>query len=67
MKLEQEANAHINKKRNIFKRDFNNLIKSLRNSLKDNLHSTSDLDNALLHLVEAELWTQRSVELWGIK
>ena len=32
-----------------------------------NLNNTIELENALLHLVEVELWSQRSVEVWGIK
>ena len=67
MKLQQEANAHINRKRNKFKKEINELIVPLRTALKDNLYSTSDLDNALLHLIEAEMWIRRSVERSGIK
>ena len=67
MKLQQEANAHINKKQNKFKKEFQELATPLRTLLKNNLNNTIELENALLHLVEVELWTQRSVEVWGIK
>ena len=67
MKLQQEANAHVNRKRNKFKKEINELIVPLRTALKDNLYSTPDLDNALLHLIEAEMWIRRSVERSGIK
>ena len=67
MKLQQEANAHINKKQNKFNRSFKELATPLRTLLKDNLNNTIELENALLHLVEVELWTQRSVEVWGTK
>ena len=67
MKLQQEANAHVNRKRNKFKKEINELIVPLRTALKDNLYSTPDLDNALLHLIEAEMWIRRSAERSGIK
>jgi len=67
MKLQQEANAHINKKRNKFKNDFNGLMRPLRVLLEDSLHDREELDNALMHLIEAEMWAKRSVELSGIK
>ena len=67
MKLQQEANAHINRHRNKFKKEFQELATPLRTLLKNNLNNTIELENALLHLVEVELWTQRSVEVWGIK
>ena len=67
MKLQQEANAHIDKKRSKFRNDFNSLMRPLRVLLKDNLHNKVELDNALLHLIEAEMWARRSVELNGIK
>jgi hypothetical protein len=35
--------------------------------LQENLHNKVELDNALLHLVETELWAKRSVEMHGIK
>ena len=67
MRLQQEANAHINKKYNRFKNEFNGLMKPLRALLKDNLHDRPELENALLHLMETELWARRSVEVHGIK
>jgi hypothetical protein len=67
MKLQQEANAHIDKKYNRFKNEFNSLMRPLRVFLKDNLHNEVELENALLHLIETELWARRSVELHGIK
>jgi len=67
MKLQEEANAHINKKYNRFKNEFNELIKPLRALLKDNLHDKPELENALLHLIETELWAKRSVEVHGVK
>jgi hypothetical protein len=67
MKLQEEANAHINKKYNRFKNEFNGLMRPLRVLLKDNLHNAVELDNALLHLIEAEMWARRSVEVHGIK
>ena len=67
MRLEHEANAHINKKQNKFKKEFHELINPLRTLLKDNLNNTIELDNSLLHLLEVELWAQRSVEIWGVK
>tara|TARA_R110002020_G_scaffold177104_2_gene369866 strand:+ start:337 stop:543 length:207 start_codon:yes stop_codon:yes gene_type:complete len=67
MKLQQEANAHINKKRNKFKNEFNGLMRPLRVLLTDSLHNREELENALMHLVEAEMWARRSVELSGIK
>ncbi len=67
MKLQQEANAHIDKKYNRFKNEFNSLMRPLRVLLKDNLHNEVELENALLHLIETELWARRSVEVHGIK
>ena len=67
MRLQQEANAHINKKYNRFKNEFNGLMRPLRVLLKDNLHNARELDNALLHLIEAEMWARRSVEVHGVK
>ena len=67
MRLQQEANAHINKKYNRFKNEFNGLMRPLRVLLKDNLHNAAELDNALLHLIEAEMWARRSVEVHGVK
>jgi hypothetical protein len=67
MKLQEEANAHINKKYNRFKNEFNGLMRPLRVLLKDNLHNAVELDNALLHLIEAEMWARRSVEVHGVK
>ena len=67
MKLQQEANAHIDKKYNRFKNEFNGLMRPLRVLLKDNLHNAVELDNALLHLIEAEMWARRSVEVHGVK
>lgn len=67
MKLQQEANAHIDKKYNRFKNEFNSLMRPLRVFLKDNLHNEVELDNALLHLIEAEMWARRSVEVHGVK
>jgi len=67
MKLQQEANAHIDKKYNRFKNEFNSLMRPLRVFLKDNLHNEVELENALLHLIETELWARRSVEVHGIK
>ena len=67
MRLQQEANAHINKKYNKFKNEFNGLMRPLRVLLKDNLHNKVELDNALLHLIEAEMWARRSVEVHGVK
>ena len=55
MRLEHEANAHINKKQNKFKKEFHELINPLRTLLKDNLNNTIELDNSLLHLLEVEL------------
>ena len=67
MRLEHEANAHINRTRSKFKKEFQELINPLRTLLKDNLNNTIELDNCLLHLLEVELWAQRSVEVWGVK
>lgn len=67
MKLQQEANAHINKNRNRFTNEFNILMRPLRVLLKDKLHNAAELDNALLHLIEAEMWARRSVEVHGVK
>ena len=67
MKLQQEANAHIDKKYNRFKNEFNSLMRPLRVFLKDNLHNEVELENALLHLIETELWARRSVEVHGVK
>ena len=35
--------------------------------LEGSLHDREELDNALMHLIEAEMWAKRSVELSGIK
>ena len=67
MKLQQEATAHINRKRSKFQSEFNGLMKPLQKLLQENLHNKVELDNALLHLVETELWAKRSVEMHGIK
>ncbi len=67
MRLQQEANAHINRKRKKFQNEFNDLMKPLQKLLQDNLHTNLELENALLHLVETELWTKRCVEIHGIK
>jgi len=67
MKLQHEANAHINKKQNKFSKEFKELANPLRTLIKNSLNNTIELENALLHLVEVELWTQRSVEVWGVK
>jgi len=67
MKLQQEANEHINRKRSKFQNEFNGLMKPLQKLLQENLHNKVELDNALLHLVETELWAKRSVEMHGIK
>tara|TARA_R100000541_G_scaffold41004_1_gene48466 strand:+ start:1382 stop:1588 length:207 start_codon:yes stop_codon:yes gene_type:complete len=67
MKLQHEANAHINKKQNKFNKEFTACIKPLRDTLTLNLNNTAELENALEHLIEVELWTRRSVELWGVK
>ena len=46
---------------------FNKIMKPLKTLLTSELYETPEQANALLHLVEVELWAKRGVEIWGVK
>jgi hypothetical protein len=67
MKLQHEANVHMNRKQTKFADEFNKIMKPLKTLLTSELYETPEQANALLHLVEVELWAKRGVEIWGVK
>ena len=67
MKLQHEDNVHMNRQQTKFANEFNKIMKPLKTLLTSELYETPEQANALLHLVEVELWAKRGVEIWGVK
>ena len=57
----------MNRKQTKFANEFNKIMKPLKTLLTSELYETPEQANALLHLVEVELWAKRGVEIWGVK
>ena len=67
MKEQHEAKVQMNRKQTKFANECNKSRKPLKTLVTSELDETPEQANALLHLVEVELWAKRGVEIWGVK
>ena len=67
MKLEQEAQNHLDKKRRVFDEGLLDHFTWTDEYINANLWETEELEIARQHLTTALLWVKRSVEKHGLK
>ncbi len=67
MKLEQEAQDHIDKKRQVFEEGLKDHFTWVEEFLDNNLWVTTELDVVKQNLTTALLWARRSADTHGIK
>ena len=67
MKLEQEAQNHLDRKRRVFDEGLLDHFTWTDEYINANLWETEELEIARQHLTTALLWVKRSVEKHGLK
>jgi len=67
VKLEQEAQDHIDKKRQVFEEGLKDHFTWVEEFLDNNLWVTKELDVVKQNLTTALLWARRSADTHGIK
>ena len=67
MKLEQEAQAHMFKKKQQFLESLKEYSADLEKYYDDNLHSSHELDQARTQLQSSTLWAAEAADMHGIK
>lgn len=67
MKLEQEAQDHIVKKKQVFEEGLLDHFTWIEEYLNSNLWDTEELGIAKQHLTTTMLWVRHSVDKYGIK
>jgi len=67
VKLEQEAQDHIDKKRQVFEEGLKDHFTWVEEFLDNNLWVTTELDVVKQNLTTALLWARRSADTHGIK
>ena len=67
MKLEQEAQAHMFKKKEHFLKTLKEYSAYLEKFYDDNLHSSHELDQAKTQLQSSTWWAAEAADTHGIK